>query len=63
MFTVISFIITKQLEQSKHLLIFIDNKKINKGRKIGSKQMKSNQEVPEEQSNYAEAEIQKLGQT
>lgn len=62
MFVVISFIITKKLEQSKHLLIFIDNKEINKGRKIGSKQMKSNQEVPEKQSNYAEAEIQKLGQ-
>lgn len=56
MFIVISFIITKKLEQSKHLLIFVDNKEINKGRKIGSKQMKSNQEVPEKQSNYTEAE-------
>ena len=50
MFIVISVIITKKLEQCKHLLIFIDNKEINKGRKIGSKQMKSNQEVPEKQS-------------
>lgn len=38
------------------MLIFVDNKEINKGRKIGSKQMKSNQEVPEKQSNYTEAE-------
>lgn len=49
------FIITKKLEESKCLLIFIDIKEINKARKIESKQM-SNQEMPERQSNYAEGE-------
>lgn len=50
------FIITKKLEESKRLLIFIDNKEINKARKTESKQMTSNQEMPEKQSNYAEGE-------
>lgn len=39
----------KKLEQSKCLLIFIDNKEINKARKIESKQRKRNQEVHEKQ--------------